>query len=240
MSNKYFNKVAVCSYATFFISSSIFGIQFLYEGWSAKGFKPMLNPLGFVFIGIAIFAVALFIWNIRREELSPDELVKKRDERLPDLLLLKDEIGKYIKTTHEISKNDGLYPPDNLSSTPLLMLINNNDEYLKLKIDGAVSLVDSINLISVRLRNSKLDKLINQTFQDEHKARSQQIVIRLFRNNYPHSKRNERKLLEVESQLRKANNVRKFAKTLKKLYSHIEMMEIGGDLWTVNTANRTR
>jgi len=93
------------------------------------------------------------------------------------------------------------------------------------------NLVDTINLLATQLRDSNLEKLITQVFQDEHKARSQRIVIRSFRSSRPHLKRNERKLLDAEAQLRKSNNELRFSKTLKKFYGRIGTMKCGKDLW---------
>ncbi len=232
MDKRFKDKTACVTYISFLWGIAMFIIAFILEGWNMDNLeKVSSHPVGILAITLIIGCVVLFILNIRRGEPSPDELVNKRDRRLPVLLSLVEKITKYIKTTYTISKYDSLYNLSNLGLTTLLVLINNNDEYLRLKIDEVGSLVDSINMISKQLQNGRLDRLINQTFQDEHKARSQLIVIRLFQKNYPHLKRNDRKMLEAESQLRKPNNVRKFGKTLKSLYSHIEMMEKGGDLW---------
>ncbi|MFC1949377.1 hypothetical protein ACFLW0_04315 [Chloroflexota bacterium] len=239
MDKRYKDKTALVTYISIGWGMAMFIITFILEGWNMDNIEKVIShPVGILAILLIIACIGLFIWNLRRKELSPDDLVKKRDSRLSDLLLLKNNIDEYIKVTYAISKSDSLYSLNDASFTTLLMLLNGNNEYQKLKIDKVGSLIDSINVISIRLQNSKIEKLINQTYKDEHKARSQQISIRLLRNNYPHRKRNESKLLEVEAQQRKANNTRKFAKTLKKLYGYIELMERGGDLWSVNIANQ--
>lgn len=240
MGKRFTDKTAFVTYISFGWGVAMFSISFVLEGWSMDNLMKLLqSPLGIGGIALAIICVFLFIWNLRREELSPDELVIKRDSRLPELSEIKEKIDEYMRKTYTISRDERLYDikkyglGDKPSFATFLTISKGNNQYLTLKNDddSLGSLLNTVQVISKRVTNSRLDKLINNVIQSEHETRSQQISIRLYRKQYQHTKRNEEKLLKSE-------NIIVFANKLKRLYSYIEMMKRGGDLWNVNTANQ--
>ena len=64
---KYYNFVALYSYAMIVIPSVLFYFTGIRRGWFEKGVEPLLNPLGFVAMGLAGLSIVLFVWSIRRE-----------------------------------------------------------------------------------------------------------------------------------------------------------------------------
>ena len=185
------------------------------------------DPVGIFALGLIGFSMVFFIQNLFRKELSPDEWVKKRDDRLPTLKHLINDLGKYVRITHKVSRNPSLYNAHDygLNNKPSIVIFlnikNSNNKYLALKNDGKVSaLRENIVMTSNQLADGKLIKLTDKVIEQEHKARSQKIAIRLYRKEYPHTRRNEGKLL-------KAENIIRFGKELKRLYKHIEDMKGG-------------
>jgi len=199
--------------------------------------KVISHPVGILAIVLIVGCVFLFIWNLRRKELTSYEFVVKRDARLPDLSQLKKQLQEYFRKTYVLSRNSNLYNASiyGISSHSQIIrwfqLSNNNREYLKFKVDddGISELKESIYIIVKHLINKKLEKFMNEVFDWEHKARSQQICVRLYRSQYEHLDRNEKKLLEAE-ETHNTNNVRGFSKSLQNLYNYLGIMERGEDL----------
>lgn len=200
------------------------------------------HPFGIIGIALIVFSIGLSIWNIFvRDVVTPYEFVSRRDARIPDLLMLKSQLRLYFQETFKLTRDGTLYNLNTYglereisfsSIFPFSRLYENNKEYLKLKLNSnqIPSTINSVEEILERLDSKKLKRYFHTAFEWEHKARSQQIAIRLFRTGYEQLTFNENKLLIAENHIKQPNLVKSFNNHLKHLYSYIGVMERGEDI----------
>lgn len=239
MDKRLTDKTALITYISVLWGIAMFIITFILEGWNMQNIDKVLNhPVGILALLLIVGCIILFIWNLRRAELTHEQWEIKRNIRLPELHQLKQDISDYLRNTYLLTRNENLYKPDTYDLgqglspkiIPFVKLLNNNIEYQKLKVDGVSELRESLESSIERLGNKRLKKLVYKVIEWEHRARSQQIIIRLFRTKYPQIEITENKLLIAESHTKEPNKVRIFGKHLRGLYKYIGIMERGGDL----------
>lgn len=236
MPRKYRNKTAICTYSAIVLSSASFCVQFAYEGWIMKGWEPLLSPIGVIGIILAVGAVVLFVWNIRRDELSPTEKADKYRGRLPLLNQLKVDIVAYVSTSNLVSKDEILNSPASYglgcqhNVLRFSALARDNVMLLELMSRQLGDLREEIDQLTKQIQNDKLRKLLLKAFQDDYRSKSQLIAIRLYRSQHPHTNGNELHLRKSEVKLLTPNRVKVFDRTLNKLYRHIDYLNRGRDI----------
>ncbi len=231
MPKKYYNKVAIASYITILVSIATFGISFAYSGWGEKGAAPMLTPLGISGCVLFFFAILLFVWNLRREELTHEQWLEIRDKRRPDLDSLRNVIGEYVRSTFRCAKNPTLYKLDEsyhyISKPSALVLFQdigiNNTCFARIVNDELGDTRMELENIASRLSNKKIRRMVCQLFRRTHIARSYQIFLRIYRTQYNPIPDTEKRILQDES-------LSVLAEYISKIYSYISIMERGKDL----------
>lgn len=231
MPRKYYNKVAIGTYAAILVATASFIVQFVYEGWTPMGLAPLLSPLGIVAVIIFIAAIILFIWNLRREELAHEQWLELRDKRRPDLDYLRNAIGEYVRSTFRCIKNPMLYRLDesyHYSSKPnaLVLFQNigmNNVCYTRIVNDELGDARMELENTASRLSNKKIRRMVCQLFRRTHIARSYQIFLRIYRTQYSPTFDVEKRILQYEP-------LSALAEYISKLYDYIGTMERGKDL----------
>ena len=232
MPKKYRSKVAIGTYIAILWGIAFFVLSFVYEGWDVKGLEPLFTPLGYGGMGLIVVCIGLFIWNIRREELSHDKWLEIKNRRLPDLAKLRKYLRSYMRATFRVSRRKEMYDlskygignnPDGLLFFAVASL--NNRVYDKLKNDDREIPVLRENMVGIvsSLDSKKLFHLLDVSLIREQMARSYQIFLRVSRVKYPTPPALEKKILKSEQRPL-------FAKQLKKLYRYIAEMERGEDL----------
>ena len=231
MLRKYHNKVAVATYAAILASAASFAAQFAYEGWEPMGIEPLRSPIGITAIIMFVVAIVLFIWNLRREELTHEQWLELRSRRQPDLAKLRSAIGAYVRDTFRCAKNPMLYNlregygyaamPD---AAVLFKDIGiDNTRYARLTNEELGAARMELQEIASRLANKEIRKKIQQLFRRTHIARSYQIFLKIYREQYEASPPIERYILRVEYR-------GSLAEYISKLYDYISIMERGEDL----------
>jgi len=231
MPKKYRNKVAVASYTTILVAIATFGISFAYEGWSEKGATPVLTHLGMGSCILFLFAIGLFVWNLRREELTHEQWLELRDKRYPDLTRLRDAIGEYVKATFQYTKNPMLYKLDEgyrYSSKPNAVILfrnigTNNACYARIVNDELGDARMELEDMASRLSNKEIRKKVRQLFRRTHIARSYQIFLRIYRTQYSPTPDVEKLILQHEP-------LSALAEYTSTIYDYIGIMEGGKDL----------
>ena len=231
MPRKYYNKVAIATYAAILASAASFIGQFVYEGWTSMGIAPLLTPLGITATSIFVVAIILFIWNLRREELTHEQWLELRNKRQPDLTQLRSAIGEYVKATFRCIKNPILYKFDEgyqYSSKPNAVVL-----FKDIGIDNAcfAQIVNSelgnarmeLEDIASRLSNKEIRKKIRQLFRRTHIARSYQIFLKIYRTQYNPTPDVGKLILQYEP-------LSALAEYTSKIYDYIGIMERGKDL----------
>lgn len=230
MHRKYYNKVAIATYAAILASTASLIIQFVYEGWTLVGIAPLLTPLGITAASIFIIAIVLFIWNLRREELTHEQWLELRNKRQPDLTQLRSAIGEYVKATFQLIKNPILYKLDEgyqYSSKPNALVLFrdigiDNACYARIVNEELGYARMELQEIASRLSNKEIRKKIEQLFRRTHIARSYQIFLKIYRTQYSPDPATEKYILKTE--YRGA-----LAEYISKLYDYISIMERGKD-----------
>lgn len=231
MPKKYYNKVAIASYTTILVAFATFGISFAYEGWSEKGAAPVLTPLGIGSCILFLFAIGLFVWNLRREELTHEQWLELRDKRHPDLARLRNAIGEYVRSTFRCIKNPVLYIFDegyHYDSKPNALILFrdigiNNACYARIVNDELGETRMELENIASRLSNKKIRRMVHQLFRRVHIARSYQIFLRIYRTQYSPT-------LDVEKRILQYEPLSALAEYISKIYDYISIMERGKDL----------
>ena len=231
MPRKYYNKVAVGTYAAILVSAALFIIQFVYEGWTSMGIEPLLSPIGITATTIFIVAIILFIWNLRREELTHEQWLEIRDKRHPDLTRLRNAIGEYVKSTFQYTKNPILYKLDEgyqYSSKPNAVVLFrdigiDNACYAQIVSDELGDTRMELEAIASRLSNKEIRKKVRQLFRRTHIARSYQIFLKIYRTQYNPTHGTEKYILKTD--YRGA-----LAEYVSKIYDYIGIMGRGKDL----------
>lgn len=231
MPRKYYNKVAIATYAAILVSVSSFISQFVYEGWTSVGIKPLLSPLGITAATIFVVAIILFVWNLRREELTHEQWLEIRNKRQPDLIRLRNAIGEYVKATFQCMKNPVLYSLNegyHYSSKPNGLLLfrdigTTNTCYVRIVNDELGDARVELEDIASRLSNKRIRKYINQLFRRTNIARSYQIFLKIYRTQYSPAPAIEKYILQHEP-------LSALAKYVSKVYAYIDIMERGKDL----------
>jgi flagellin-specific chaperone FliS len=232
MPKKYRNKVAIGTYLAIFWGIAFFGLSFVYEGWEVKGIEPLLTPLGIGSMVLIATCIVLFIWNLRREELSHEQWLEIKNHRLPELAQFRKTLRAYLLATYKVSRKKELF---NLSSYGIgenppwyffwSATMLNNRVYQKLKEDDReiTRLREILVSLTSSLNSKKLFHLLDISLIKEQMGRSYQIMLRVFRVKYPIS-------LELEKKMLKSEARPLFAQQLKTLYKYITEMEGGKDI----------
>ena len=231
MPKKYYNKVAIGTYAAILVATASFIAQFVYEGWTPMGLAPLLSPLGIVAVIIFIAAIILFIWNLRREELTHEQWLEIRDKRRPDLDCLRSAIGEYVRSTSQCAKKTILYKLDegyHYSSKPkaLVLFQNigvNNVCYARIVNDELGDTRMELENTASRLSNKKVRRMIYQLCRRTHIARSYQIFLRIYMAQYSPT-------LDVRKRILQYEPLSALAEYISKLYDYIGIMERGKDI----------
>lgn len=230
MPKKVYNKTAIVSYLSILIAVASFGMQYAYEGWNAKGVIPMLSPIGIGSILIFVIAIGLFIWNLRREELTHGqwlEIIKIREEPLTNL---ENALEEYKNYTNELSTTDTLYDLNlygfrGTSTVELYSIVAYNRHYAALKnSDTKLSkLLSDIEMLISKLSNKKLRKLMHSLYRREDIAHSFSIFNVLYKTHYKPHPRIEKRIYQTES-------IPKFEQAFARIYEWIKIMRRGADL----------
>ncbi|MFC2022469.1 hypothetical protein ACFLTR_04620 [Chloroflexota bacterium] len=233
MPKKYYNKTALCTYFAIIWGIGLFGISYILEGWSMAEITMLFhNPIGIGSICLIILAIILFVWNIRREELSHEqwrEIVNLRQESLNNL---ENELEKYKNFTNELAKNETLYDLklyglNGISAAELYAnnLFSFNRYYVELRDhdERLTKLKSDMEMLVSKLGNKKLRKLIHSLYQLETYAHSFLIFNELYKKYYkPHP--------FVEKKIYKSQDVPLFEQAFTRVYDWIKLMQRGVDL----------
>jgi len=231
MPKKYYNKVAIGTYAAILVATASFIVQFVYEGWTPMGLAPLLSPLGIVAVIIFIAAMILFVWNLRREELTHEQWLELRDKRRPDLDCLRNAVGEYVRSTFQCKKNPVLYMLDegyHYNSKPNALILFrdigiDNACYAQIVNDELGDARIELENTASRLSNKKIRRMVRQLFRRTHIARSYQIFLRIYSAQYSPT-------LDVEKRILQYEPLSALAEYISKVYDYIGIMERGKDL----------
>jgi hypothetical protein len=230
MSKKYYNKVAVGTYAAVLLAVASFGAQFAYEGWATKGVSPMLTPIGIGSIVLFVVAIGLFIWNLRREELTHEQWQGIVEARREPLVELEAKLTEYKDYTNKLAKakklyNLALYGLSGVSVFEIYSIVSYNKHYadLKDKDTHLGTLLSDIEMLVSKLANKKLRKHIHSLYRREDIAHSYSIFLTLYKTHYkPHSL--------VEKRINKNKSIPLFEQAFMRVYKWIGIMKRGKDL----------
>lgn len=236
MPKKYYNKVAVGTYATMLLSIFYFIFNYIYSGWGKIGMSSILTPLGIFSLFLLFLAIGLFIWNLRREELTHEQWLEIRDKRRPDLGRLREAIAGYVRCTSYLIKpknNPALYRLDSYytRTKPIIWkflqdtVVHGNFNYLRIRTDDdyLIDVRAEMESLASKLSSDKLRNLIHQLYRRELIARSFQIFLGVYRTQYTISP-------DVEKYVLQSDTMSDLARYLKKIYDYIDFMERGRDL----------
>ncbi len=188
------------------------------------------HPIGIGSVALMVLAIGLFIWNLRREELTHEQWIEIRDNRRPYLSQIRDCIDKYMATTGELSKNDNLYKLEAYgfkghTAIELLSIIQDNRQYSRLKTENNTldTLRTKTEMLISKTGSKRLRQLVRSGYRREHIARSYSIYLTLYRTKYnPHP--------EIEKRIHQSKSIGALEQSLSRIYEYLDVMWRGKDL----------
>jgi hypothetical protein len=230
MPKKYYNKVAIGTYAAILLAVASFGAQFAYEGWAPKGVSPMLSPIGIGSIVLFLVAIGLFVWNLKREELTHEQWKSIVDARQEPLTKLEAKLIEYKDFTNKLAKSKALYDlalygfkGDSVSEIYRILIDNKHYTDLKVNNKHLNALLSDIEMLVSKLANKKLRKHIHSLYRLEQIAHSYSIFLILYKTHYKPHPKIERRILKNES-------IPLFEQAFMRVYEWIGIMKRGKDL----------
>ena len=192
--------------------------------------SPMKSPLGIGAIILFAGALILFIWNLRREEVTHEqwaEIVKQRQEPLDKL---QRNLERFKDRTNELAKEQYLndletYGLGGKSALELYAkgLFAYNKPYTDLCANTQKLLKSDIEMLVSKLDDKELRKVVHSLYRREGVAHSFCIFNSLYKAHYDPDPR-------IEKRIDQSTSVPLFEQAFRRVYKRIDELKRGKDI----------